>query len=230
MKEVSQPIRVAILDDHQTSLDSYTFRLQGHPHIQVVGTANYGNDLPGMLQAGDVNVLVLDVNVPNSEEDRNPYPLLVLLPEIKREHPEMHILVISMYDQRTLVKAVIEAGATGYILKEDREAIQQLGEVVTLVNTGGMYLSKQLRDVLGDPAVETVPFLSKRQREALSLAAAYPDIRTEELGERLNVAPSTLRNLLSKAYKRLNVRNRVAATEKARRLGLITPFNEAKEK
>ncbi len=229
MKQDSKPIRVAILDDHQTSLDSYMFRLQGNPHIQVVATANYGNDLPPLLESNEIDVLLLDVNVPNSSEDRNPYPLLALLPEIKRGHPAMHILVISMYDQRTLVKAVIEAGATGYILKEDREAIQQLAEVVTLVNTGGMYLSKQLRDALGDPSVEQVPLLSKRQREALSLAAAYPDIKTEELGDRLNVAPSTLRNLLSKAYKRLKVRNRVAATEKARRLGLITP-TEPKER
>jgi two-component system response regulator NreC len=229
MTNESKPIRVAILDDHQTSLDSYTFRLQGSPNIQVVATANYGNDLAPMLEANEVDVLLLDVNVPNSEEDRNPYPLLALLPEIIDTHPEMHILVISMYDQRTLVKAVIEAGATGYILKEDREAIQQLAEAVTLVNTGGVYLSKQLRDALGNAGVEQVPLLSKRQREALSLAAAYPDIKTEELGDRLNVAPSTLRNLLSKAYKRLNVRNRVAATEKARRLGLITP-KDTKEK
>lgn len=229
MQKNSKMISVAILDDHQTSLDSYIFRLQGHTNIQVVATASYGNELPPLLKNHKVDVLLLDVNVPNSAEDRNPYPLLVLLPEIKREFPDMQILVISMYEQRTLVKAVMDAGATGYILKEDREAIQNLAEAVTLVNTGGMYLSKQLREAFGDPAVEQVPLLTRRQREALSLAAAFPDIKTKELGLRLNVAPSTLRNLLSKAYKRMKVSNRNAATEKARRLGLITPLPDAKE-
>jgi DNA-binding CsgD family transcriptional regulator len=57
----------------------------------------------------------------------------------------------------------------------------------------------------------------------LSLAAAYPNITTLALAERMHIAPSTVRNLLSKAYKRLHVRNRSAATEKARRLGLIAP-------
>jgi DNA-binding CsgD family transcriptional regulator len=60
----------------------------------------------------------------------------------------------------------------------------------------------------------------------LSLAAAFPEISTEELAQRLNIASSTVRNLLSKAYKRLKVRNRLAATERARNLGLISPYPE----
>jgi DNA-binding NarL/FixJ family response regulator len=222
----NQKIRVAVVDDHQSALDSYTYRLSTRSNIEIVGSARYGNDLLPLLENTAVDVLVLDIGVPNSPEDRNPYPILFLLPELLKKYAELAILVISMHDQRTLVKAVLEAGASGYILKEDREAIVQLADAVTLINTGGIYVSKQLRDVLAEGERLSAPHLSKRQREALSLAAAYPDIKTEELGARLNIAPSTLRNLLSKAYKTLKVRNRSAATQKARDLGLISPFTE----
>lgn len=225
-KAAVKKIRVGILDDHQTSIDSYEYRLSERPNIEVVATASYGNDLRPMLEKHLPDVLVLDVNVPNSEEDRNPYPILTLVPALRSEFPKMHILIISMHEQQALVKFLLGAGASGYILKEDREAIRQLAEAVTLINTGGVYVSKRLRESLGASSASDTQLLSKRQREALSLAAAYPDIRTEDLGKRMNIAPSTLRNLLSKAYKRLHVRNRLAATEKARRMGLITPISD----
>jgi DNA-binding NarL/FixJ family response regulator len=217
-------IRVAILDDHQSALDSYELRLSGNPNIVVVGAANYGNELGTLLESGPIDVLVLDVGVPNSAEDRNPYPILHLLPHLQKTYPRMAILVISMHDQHALVKAILDAGASGYILKEDRDAIIQLAEVVTLVNTGGVYLSQKLRSLVSNGEVQTgIPLLSPREQEVLSLAAAYPNITTLALAERMHIAPSTVRNLLSKAYKRLHVRNRSAATEKARRLGLIAP-------
>lgn len=220
-----EKIRVAILDDHQSAVDGYTLRLSSNENIQVVGTASYGNDLGQLLEERKVDVLVLDVGVPNSSEDSSPYPLLHILPRLRKAYPHMSILVISMYDQRALVKAVLDAGATGYILKDDREAIIQLAEAVTLVNTGGIYLSQKLRSLLVDSGASGGSLvLSKRQQEALSLAAAYPDIMTGALAELMNIAPSTVRNLLSKAYKRLSVGNRSAATQKARDLGLITPY------
>ncbi|MEX2161350.1 MAG: response regulator transcription factor [Anaerolineales bacterium] len=217
-------IRVAILDDHQSAVDSYTLRLAANKNIQVVGSAMYGNELDELLKNKKIDVLLLDIHVPNSEEDRGPYPVIYLLPRLRKAYPAMSILIVSMHDQRNLVKALLEAGASGYILKEDREAIIHLAEAVALVSTGGVYLSSKLRGLLSGSAEGGL--LSRRQREALSLAAAYPNISTEEIGKRMNIAASTVRNLLSKAYKRLNVRNRSAATEQARKLGLISPFTD----
>jgi len=217
-------IRVAILDDHQSALDSYALRLAGNPNITVVGAANYGNELGTLLESGPIDVLVLDVGVPNSAEDRSPYPILHLLPRMRKAYPRMATLVISMHDQHTLVKAILDAGASGYILKEDREAIIQLAEVVTLINTGGIYLSQRLGSLLGNSAKGDIQLLNPREQEVLSLAAAYPDLTTVALAERMSIAPSTVRNLLSKAYKRLHVRSRSAAIDKARRLGLIAPY------
>jgi DNA-binding CsgD family transcriptional regulator len=68
--------------------------------------------------------------------------------------------------------------------------------------------------------------LAPRQLEVLSLCSAYPDSSTYELAVKMGVAHSTVRNLLSGAYLKLDVRNRTAAVVKARQMGLITPEDE----
>lgn len=225
MEFVEKEIRVAILDDHQSVVDGYAYRLSANKNIQLVGSANYGDQLDDLVANGNVDVLLLDVSVPNSEQDENPFPLLNVLPRLRRDYPRMAVLVISMHAERPLVRAVLDAGANGYILKDDREATLQLAEAVTLVSTGGIYLSKQLRNLFTEPdPMDSVQNLSKRQLEALSIAAAFPEISTENLANKMNIAPSTVRNLLSKAYKRLHVRNRSSAITRARQLGLITPY------
>lgn len=222
---MAKRIRVAILDDHQSVVDGYAYRLSGNKNIQLVASANYGSQLDGLVQDENIDVLLLDVSVPMSEDDENPFPLLTILPRLKKGFPDMAILVISMHGERSLVRAALDAGANGYILKDDREATLQLAEAVTLVSTGGIYLSKQLRNLFTEPGpMDVAQNLSKRQLEALSVCAAYPEITTEDLAKQMNIAPSTVRNLLSRAYSRLRVRNRTAAITRARQLGLITPY------
>ena len=220
-----QRVRVAILDDHQSTLDGYAYRLKDHPEIELVSTVNYGDQLEPLLEAHQIDLLVLDVSVPISVDDANPYPLLHMLPRLLEAHPSLAVLIISMHKQRTLIRAVMEAGAKGYIIKDDRQAILQLGDIITSVAAGGVFLSKQSYTALLGEEVELgdLRMLTKRQLEALSLCAAYPNISTSEMAKRLGIAPSTLRNMLSDSYLRLKVRNRAAAIAKARQLGLITP-------
>lgn len=223
---MGKKIRVAILDDHQSVIDGYAFRLSANKNIQIVGTANYGSQLEDLVSSGNIDVLLLDISLPVSEDNQNPYPVLNSLPHLRKQFPQMAVMVISMHAERPLVRAVMEAGANGYLLKDDHDAILQLAEAVTLVSTGGIFLSKQLRNLYSQPEpMGAAQNLSKRQLEALSICAAYPEINTEELAQKMAVATSTVRNLLSHAYRRLHVHNRTAAITRARQLGLITPYS-----
>jgi len=221
-------IRVTILDDHQSIVDGYVSRLNKVPQIEVVGTLAYGEELEPALQKHATDVLLLDVNVPLSSENPNPYPILHIIPDLLQRYPNLAILVISMHAERGIIRAVMEGGASGYILKEDRNTIRELGSVILSVVKGGIYLSDKARDAYmrNRDATRDEP-LTGRQMEVLSLCAAYPDHTTSELARKMNVANSTVRNLLSGAYLRLGVRTRAAAIAKARQLGLITPDSPA---
>lgn len=130
-----------------------------------------------------------------------------------------------MYSQRTLIKAVMEAGASGYILKGDCESIRDLPMIIKGIAADNVYLSKQAMQKYVKSSDERAR-LTVRQQEMLSLCAAFPNATTADLAKRMDVANSTARNLLSNLYLKLNVRNRSGAVEKARRLGIVSEIEQ----
>jgi two-component system nitrate/nitrite response regulator NarL len=221
---MTKTIRVAILDDHQPIIDGYLYRLSMAPEIKIVGIALFGNDLEPMLAGQAVDVLILDISVPISADNPNPYPVQHAIPQLLERYPDLAILVISMYRQRSLIQSIMETGVSGYILKDDRASIQELVSIIRSLVQGGVHLSQQAYQILIQSMQSgSEPLLAVRQIEALALCAAYPDASQSELAKMMKVANSTLRNLLSEAYIRLGVRTRQAAVAKARQLGLLQP-------
>lgn len=218
---MAKKIRVGILEDHQSVIDGYLYRLDQHPDIEVAAIASYGEELNGLVEGRDIDLLLLDVGVPTSPDNLNSYPILHDIPQLLQKHPDLSILVVTMHNLRPMIKAVMDAGASGYILKDDRQSLVRLGEIVASVVDGGVYFSQESYKLISDQKGEEVILLTPRQQEVLSLCASYPSMRTSEIAEKLHVAPSTVRNLLSNTYVRLGVPNRQAAVSKARRLGLI---------
>ena len=135
-------ICVAILDDHQSIIDGFTYRLSMDPAIRIVATAIYGEELEPMLANHAVDVLLLDVSIPNSPEDHNPYPVLHIIPGLLQKYPGLNILIISMFTQRSLIEALVRTGISGYIFKDDQPSIQQLDKIVRTIGNGGVYFSE----------------------------------------------------------------------------------------
>jgi two-component system, NarL family, nitrate/nitrite response regulator NarL len=223
MQNSKTKIRIAILDDHQGILDGYSYRLQNATDIEIVATITYGEVLENILAANAVDLLILDVQVPISPSNHNPFPILYQIPKLVQLFPHLKILVISMHTERTLIQAAMNAGARGFILKDDNLVIKELASVVRSIYSGGIFLSEYAFQQLSKDRESMVThLLTSRQIEALSLSSAYPDESSEEIAQKMNIAHSTYRNILSDAYLRLEVSNRAAAIEKARQLGLIT--------
>jgi two-component system capsular synthesis response regulator RcsB len=216
---MEETIKVAIIDDHQSIIDGYVHRLESRPEVEVVASGLNGEDLQTILSGQPVDVLLLDLNIPSSPKDPNPYPIFHALPALLRTYPQLKIIVISMFTQLSLVKAMFDLGISAYIFKDDQVSIQLLGNVVKSVAEGGVYMSQGAYP--GPAVVQPEQILTPRQLEALSLCMAYPNLTTNVLAVRLNISTSTCRNLLSGAYQRLGVQNRAAAIAEAQRLGIL---------
>ncbi len=216
-------VKVSILDDHQTILDGYQFRLANSQRVEIASALQFGSEINAALEKYSTDVLILDINVPTSQDNPNPYPILHVIPSLLQKYPNLAILVISMHNDRSLIRAVMEAGASGYILKDDQSMLVDLENVIVSIAAGGIFLSREISNILLPANTnEDVP-LSQRQLEVLSLSLAFPDDTTADLAKKMSVANSTVRNLLSGAYIKLGVRTRAAAIAKARKLGVITP-------
>jgi two-component system nitrate/nitrite response regulator NarL len=217
-------VRVAILDDHQSIIDGFIYRLSSTPEIEVVATATYGEELEPILAKHPTDVLLLDLSVRTARDNPNPFPILHIIPRLIQKYPSLSVLVISMFSEPGLMRSLIEAGASGYILKDDQSAFRELGNVVLSIAHGGVFFSKKAHNLyLQADNLENGEMLTPRQMEVISLCAAYPDASTAELAEMMSISNSTVRNLLSSVYLRLGVHSRTAAVEKAREMGLVTP-------
>ena len=217
-------IRVAILEDHIATAEGYRARLAGEADIEVVAVLTYGEQLEPALEEQEVDVLLLDMRVAAGPENRDSYPTMHLVPRLLEHYKDLSVLVISMYDKPAMIKAVLEAGAEGYVLKDDHEAYQDLPALVRMIARGNMYLSAQVRDQWGKSRFDdTRPNLTPRQVEAVSLCAAYPNERLPQLAKRMSVATGTLRSTLWAAYHKLGVNSRPAAVARARSMGLLPP-------
>lgn len=219
-------IRVTILDDHQSIIDGYLYRLNNFPQIEVVSTLFFGEELEPKISKHPTDVLLLDIYVPTSKDNPNPYPILYTIPKLLDLYRDLCVLVITMHNERSLIRSVMETGASGYLLKDDQTMIRDLGNVILSVASGAIVFSQQAHQLLyknnDSPDSES---LLGRQIEILSLCAAYPDLTTAEIAGKMFLSNSTVRNLLSDAYLRLGVHTRLAAVTKARKLGIITPLS-----
>lgn len=221
---MEKKIRVVILDDHPMIVEGYLSKLGKDPQIEVTATLHVAEELDATLNKQDVDVLLLDVSVPISLENRNPYPILHVIPALLESHPNLNILVISMHAERGIIRGVMEAGSSGYILKDDPAANQNLAVIIKSVAAGGIYFSTEAYDLYAKHVtLDHEGELSPRQLEALSLCLSYPGAKNTELADKMKIKHSTFRNFLSGAYIKLGVSNRTEAIAKARKMGLITP-------
>lgn len=212
-------VRVAILDDHQSILDGFQYRLMHAKDIEVVASSAFGEELFPMIRNNQVDVLLLDLSVPTSHENRNQFPMIFALRTLLDEFPELKVIIISNFKEKALVKNAIERGVRGYIYKDDHASIQQLARIVMIVSAGGNYFSSGAYFDLSEENSKLN--LTPRQKEVLEVASAYPDDSTDDLARRLNISGSTLRNILSGAYTRLGVHTRSAAIDRVRQMGII---------
>ncbi|MCC7360133.1 MAG: response regulator transcription factor [Anaerolineales bacterium] len=213
-------VRVAILEDLPVVVDGYRYRLAQVAGVEIVFSAADGQTFEAQLAATPADVVLMDLGVPTEPGTLNPYPVPAALPQLHNRYPNLNVIIVSVLADRVLIETMLNAGATGYLVKSDAEAYERLAEIITIVAEGGQYLSQTAQQLLRRPAAaDNGSPLTKRQVEVLALCAAYPDNNLGELAQRLGVSSTTVRNQMSQIYLRLEVRTRHAAVLRAKSLG-----------
>ncbi|HSK88453.1 MAG TPA: response regulator transcription factor, partial [Anaerolineales bacterium] len=185
----AEKVRVAILDDHQSIVDGFIYRLSSTPEIEVVATATLGEELEPLLARHPVDVLLLDLSVRTSLDNPNPYPILHAIPKLLQKYANLSVLIISMFSESGLMRSLIEAGASGYILKDDQAAFKELGSIVLSIARGGVFFRKKAHSLyMQAESLAGGDLLTPRQMEVISLCAAYPDASTADLAQMMTIS------------------------------------------
>jgi DNA-binding NarL/FixJ family response regulator len=210
---MSEPIRVMIVDDHPVVRDGLSGILNADPEFEVIGEASNGSDAVRRARALKPDVILMDLRMPELDG-------VGAIRALVAERVRTHVLVLTTYDSETDVRPAIEAGATGYLLKDAPR--EELLRAVRAAARGESVLSpavaSRLIDQVRAPAQER---LSEREREVLALIARGATNR--DAAERLFISEATVKTHLLHIYSKLGVNDRAAAVTEAFNRGLLTP-------
>ncbi len=200
--------RVLLADDHAIVRSGIRRMIEQIPEMEVAGEAENGPQVLHLLNAVSVDLLLIDVTMPDFEP-------IDTISTIRRLYPELKILVVSAYDDDYYVKGLLNAGVNGYHMKD--QPLNDLRIAIERVMAGERWISHTLIDKLVEnPTTSTnTILLSTRQRSLLHYLLQGLDNKT--IAENLGLSIKTIENHLTRLYRQIEVQSRLEAVNFAMR-------------
>jgi DNA-binding NarL/FixJ family response regulator len=205
------PIRLLIADDHPVVRDGLRAMLATQPDLELVGEATTGTQAVERARALRPDVVLMDLQMPGLD---GPAAIATL----RQQAPEIRVLVLTTYGTDADITRAVDAGATGYLLKDAPR--EQLFAAIRAAAKGEAVLSPSVATrVLGRMRAPAQEALSPRELEILGAVAR--GLSNKDIGRRLYVSQATVKTHLLRIFGKLGVDDRTAAVTVALERGII---------
>lgn len=217
---MAPPIRVLLADDHALVRQGFRRILEDEPDIEVVGEANGGLEAIELDRQLEPDVVVMDMAMPEVNG-------LHAAVEILRRQPARRILMLSMYSDEQYVRNALDAGVSGYILKNALET--DLIRAVRALAAGSQFLSPELSDIAirhlrgRKRPSDDDPFMKLSQREIQVLRLIAQGRSTKEIASILGISANTVSVHRTNLMNTLGVHKATELALVAVRKGLVVP-------
>jgi DNA-binding NarL/FixJ family response regulator len=206
--------RVLVADDHTLVRQSVSKAVRTEPGVEVIGEAADGPTALKAVEQLRPDLLVLDIAMPGADG-------LAVAEQLRREHPEVGILFLSMHDDDASLQRAVALGANGFVSKS--ASIEELLEAIRAVRDGGSFLSSsvasRVMDLAAGRSSSSSVGLTSREREILELLTTGH--RPAEIATTLFLSVKTVKNHLTSVYQKLGVETGAQAVAEAYRQGLV---------
>ena len=213
-------LRILIVDDHAVVRAGIRSLLEGQPDLQIVGEAAGGEEAIQKVAELHPELILMDIAMPGMNG-------IEVTRRIKKDFPNISVLVLTMHDDEEFFFPVLRAGASGYVLKEAEP--QDLLNAIRVVRQGQVFFSPAVAKVLLEGFVtssqdgmdEKYRSLTTREREVLKFAANGQTNR--RIAEELFLSARTVEKHRQSVMHKLGLDTREDLAKYALRHGLIDP-------
>ena len=202
----TRKLRIFLVDDHSFIREGLKAMISLQPDMEVIGEADSGAAAVEQASRCEADIIVMDLSMPGMNGAQ-------ATAAIKRVCPDIHVLALSMHEDTTYLRALLEAGASGYVLK--RSAPQELVQALRSIAGGGTYLDPALAGKVTADFVrrrstlrgETAGSeLSERETDVLRLVAQ--GYSGKEIAAQLGVSLKTVESYKTRALEKLGIESR----------------------
>jgi DNA-binding NarL/FixJ family response regulator len=208
---MTESISIMIVDDHPVVRDGLKGMLSGQPDLHVIGEATNGQEAITQAEALHPQVILMDLRMPVLDG-------VAAITHLRQRHFSGHILVLTTYDTDADILKAIEAGATGYILKDAPR--EELYRAIHATAQGQSYLSPSVATrLMGQLRAPAETPLSERELDVLSQVARGAS--NKEIARSLHISEATVKSHLLHVFSKLGVNDRTQAVTLALQKGII---------
>ena len=190
--------KVFIVDDHNVVIEGILSLLQNSDENVVVGTAQNATNCLYFLEKNKVDVILMDINLPEMNG-------IDLCNEVKKTYSEIKILALSTFNQISYINKMMSNGASGYLLKNITK--DELQQAIYTVMEGRTYHSFEVNEIIkiAKNNARSLPILTKRETDILKLVAA--GLTNPQIGEKLFISTDTVDSHRKNLHSKLGVNN-----------------------
>lgn len=214
-------IRLLIADDHTIVRQGLTKLLEGEPGVEVVGEATDGRDAVAKAMDLMPDIVLMDLSMPGLHG-------LEATRQISKRLPKTRVLILSMHKNEAYVREALQAGASGFILKDS--ASEEVMTAIRSVSRGDSYLSPSISRVVIEDylrlntstttgAKSLYETLTVREREIFQLLAE--GLKNQEIAERLHVSVKTVETHRAHIMEKLNLNNIAELVKYSIEIGIV---------
>jgi DNA-binding NarL/FixJ family response regulator len=208
---VTEPVRLIIADDHPVVREGLRAVLDSEPGVEVVGEAANGREVLDLITSHQADLVLMDLQMPELDG-------VATTRRIRRLHDGVNVLVLTTYETDADITRAVEAGATGYLLKDATR--EDLMKAIRLAARGESALSPKVASrVLGRIRAPAEEMLSTREVEVLLEVA--DGLSNKEIGRSLHISEATVKTHLLHIFAKLGVDDRTAAVTVSLERGII---------
>ncbi|MDX2048872.1 MAG: response regulator transcription factor [Chitinophagaceae bacterium] len=206
-----QKIKVIIVDDHPMVLEGMRAMLSQLNFIDLAGTAANAFDAMGLLKKTLPDVAIVDINLPDVSG-------IELTAKIKKEIPQVKVLAMSTFKERSYISQMIQNGASGYLVKSASK--EEIENAILTAYEGKLYLSLDLNSLQFDKSsLPEIPILSSREKEVLQLIA--DGLTNPQIAEKLFISMHTVDSHRKNLLAKFNVNNTAALVKMAVKYNMV---------